>query len=44
MCPRSRETKVQNFMYACNGQVINLEQARLIYGEGLDWSSYRMPL
>jgi hypothetical protein len=36
MCPWLREMKVQNFMYACNGQVTNLEQARLIYRESLD--------
>jgi hypothetical protein len=43
MCPRSRETKVMNFSYACEGQVCDLERAKTIYGEGLDWSSYGMP-
>src|ERR1700679_4057925 len=40
VCPVSRETKVQNFGYACNGQVTNLEHARNIYRDGMDWSSY----
>jgi hypothetical protein len=40
MCPWSREVKKQNFRYECDGQIIDLAHARMIYGEDLDWSSH----
>ena len=36
MCPWSRETKVDNFHYSCDGQVADLPHAMMIYEEGLD--------
>ena len=44
MCPWSRETKVDNFHYSCNGQVADLPHTMMIYGEGLDWSSYGLTI
>ena len=44
MCLWSREMKVDNFYYSCEGQVIDLPHAKMIYGEGLDWSSYGLAI
>jgi hypothetical protein len=44
MCPWSRETKVHNFRYACNGQICDLAFAKTVYGEGLDWDSYNLSI
>ena len=44
MCPWSRETKVDNFHYSCDGQVADLPHAMMIYEEGLDWSSYGLAI
>ena len=44
MCPWSRETKVDNFCYGCDGQVADLPHAMMIYGEGLDWSFYSLAI
>jgi hypothetical protein len=44
MCPWLREMKVDNFRYSCDGQVVDLPHAMMIYGEGLDWSSYGLTI
>ena len=44
MCPWSRETKVDNFRYSCDGQVADLPHVMVIYGEELDWSSYGLAI
>ena len=44
MCLWSKETKVDNFCYSCDEQVTNLPHTKIIYKEGLDWSSYRLAI
>jgi hypothetical protein len=39
LCPWSKEVKRYNFNYDCDGQVCDLDRARRIYGDDLDWSS-----
>jgi hypothetical protein len=43
-CPWSKERKNENFGYKTNGLERNLTKAREIYGVGLDWDSYRLPM
>jgi hypothetical protein len=43
-CPWSGETKNKNFGYAVNGSERDLAKAREIYGMGLDWDSYGLPM
>ena len=44
LCPWSRETKIYNFRYGHDGQEVDLPHAQMIYGDGLDWSSYRLTI
>jgi hypothetical protein len=42
ICPWSKEVKLQNFRYECDGQIVDLDHARQVYREELDWHSHRL--
>jgi hypothetical protein len=33
MCPWSREVKKTNFRYDCDGQIVDLDHVKMVYGE-----------
>jgi hypothetical protein len=43
-CPWSKERKNENFRYGANGLERDLTRAREVYGVGLDWDSYGLPV
>ena len=43
-CPWSRENKKRNFSYAAGGLIRDLRKAREVYGVGMDWDSYGLPM
>ena len=44
LCPWSHETKIYDFRYGHDGQVVDLPHTQMIYGDGLDWSSYGLTI
>jgi hypothetical protein len=43
-CPWSRENKKKNFGYTAGGLTCDLVKARKIYGVGMDWDTYGLPM
>ena len=43
-CPWSRENKKKNFGYTARGLTCDLKRAWKIYGVGMDWDAYGLPM